>query len=174
MSGPTIIEFEVIEDDDAFEPVDPWELEHAPRSAFARLGRTLFSWWRSDTINTERAGHHGEGRWEVADPEDANLVSSRIQGREGWHSPVLDIDFPARLVPSATPGHYHLYLDRPMPWAKYEELLHALAKARIISRHYLKHSVLRRATMARPPWVEKIVPPGGFDSSGDEAVEVEL
>lgn len=136
---------------------------------FARLGSSLFSWWRSDTLNTERAGHHGEGRWEVASHEDANLISSRLQGSpKGLHSPVLDIDFPARLVPSATPGHFHLYLDRPMTWDAYEELLKALAKAKIISRHYLKHSVLRQATMARPPWVPKVMVEGGFDSSDVE------
>src|SRR4051794_39832810 len=43
---------------------------------------------------------------------DANLVSSRLATKDheifgDWHSPVLDIDFEARLIPSSTPGHYH-------------------------------------------------------------------
>lgn len=163
MSAPVLTEPWIAEP-----AVDGWQT-FGVRWMFNSLGTSVWTWWKSDTLNTERAGHHGEGRWEVAEVDDANLVSSRLAGREGWHSPILDIDFPARLVPSATEGHYHLYLDRPMKWERYKALLEALAAAKIISRHYLKHSLLREATMARPPWVEKVVPAGGFDSDGGEA-----
>lgn len=47
-------------------------------------------------------------------PIRPNLVSSKMYNEHGYldrHSPVLDIDFPARLLPSTTEGHFHSYLD---------------------------------------------------------------
>jgi len=66
----------------------------------------------------------------VTVPALANVITSEIS--PGLHAPVLDLDFGARLVPSSTPGHFHLYLDKAMPWDTYRELLYALSKAGII------------------------------------------
>jgi hypothetical protein len=91
--------------------------------------------------------------------EHANVVSSRVRiGTEDkeFHSPILDIDFPARLLPSSTPGHFHLYLDGlTMPWSTYEPLLDALADAGVIERGYAEASKARRATFVRKPGVTK-------------------
>lgn len=78
---------------------------------------------------------------------NANLISSLTTS--GMHAPVLDIDFEARLVPSRTEGHYHLYLDKEMPWWKYRFLLWALKVVGIIEPGYYGASVERRMTFCR-------------------------
>lgn len=90
--------------------------------------------------------------------QDAHVVTSRANDGKycDHHRPVLDIDFPAALIPSTTPGHFHLYLDKPMPWGKYKALLKALADAGIIERGYLSASIGRQYTSVRLPWVRKV------------------
>lgn len=78
---------------------------------------------------------------------NADLVLSKT--RSGKHAPVLDIDYPARLVPSRTPGHFHLYLDMELEWDVYEELLLALAKAGIIQTAYANFSTKRQFSALR-------------------------
>ena len=92
--------------------------------------------------------------------EDALVVSSAkggatAIGKDPTHRPVLDIDIPARLIPSSTPGHSHLYLDIDMEWDKYEALLKALADAHVIEEGYVLAALDRRATFVRLPWVTK-------------------
>lgn len=89
------------------------------------------------------------------DGVEPNLVTSLLD--DGTHLPCLDIDFAARLVPSSTEGHYHLYLDgmNPLPWERYEALLKALADAGIVSRGYANHSIERKCTCLRRPGVKK-------------------
>ena len=72
-----------------------------------------------------------------------------------YHRPVLDIDFPAALVPSTTPGHFHLYLDRALSWDDYEKLLRVLAEVGIIEQGYANVSIERRHTAVRVPWIRK-------------------
>jgi hypothetical protein len=68
---------------------------------------------------------------------------------------VLDLDFEAALVPSTTPGHFHLYLDVPMPWEKYRALLIALGDAGILEPGYVSASLTREQTFVRRPEVKK-------------------
>lgn len=98
---------------------------------------------------------YGQGGWtrNPANPDDAEVVSSEIYG--GLHCPVLDIDIPAFLIPSSTPGHSHLYIDHPMKWRKYKRLLRALARAGIVEKGYVKASIYRKHTAVRVPWVKK-------------------
>lgn len=93
-------------------------------------------------------------RHEVA--VEANVISSLAD--DGLHYPVLDIDFTAYTVPSTTPGHCHLYLDRGLSWEQYEKLLSALADAGIIEEGYAKASIYRQATFVRLPTVSKPAP----------------
>lgn len=86
----------------------------------------------------------------------AHVVTSQAKNDvPGYHRPVLDLDFPAALIPSTTPGHFHLYLDKPMPWPKYKALIKALADAGIIERGYASASIARRYTSVRLPWIRK-------------------
>lgn len=91
-----------------------------------------------------------------------NLVSSRLFYEPSGdpfgnlHSPVLDIDFEARLVPSTTQGHYHLYLDGlVMEWDRYKDLLQTLMNFGVIEEGYYQASLRRRMTCVRPPDVKK-------------------
>lgn len=99
----------------------------------------------------------------------ANTVSSQLAN--GKHAPVLDIDFPIAVVPSSTPGHFHLYLDVEMDWDVYEDLIRALFAAGVLGSGYAQHSLGRRQTIVRMPWVNKIRPtktaqPGDLLPSG--------
>lgn len=98
----------------------------------------------------EEPGEHG-----------ANLISSVLA--DGYHSdgdglmhaPVIDVDFPIAVVPSSTPGHFHLYIDKPMFWDQYVELLAALENAGIVQHGFVHHSVNRKKSVLRMPWVNK-------------------
>ncbi len=109
-------------------------------------------YYRSEILNGSDHAPSDDDRVRCS-REDANLVSSLC--RDGLHRPVLDIDFPARLVPSSTEGHFHLYLEVALPEADYLELVRALGRAHILSPFYVKASEVRGATFCRPEWVKK-------------------
>lgn len=106
--------------------------------------------------------------------DGANLVSSLVKPevrarrgprmlgapghQEAVHAPVLDLDFPAHLVPSSTPGHFHLFLDKELPWPVYEKLLRALAEAGIIEQGYAEASIKHQASYVRLPGIKREVP----------------
>jgi hypothetical protein len=50
----------------------------------------------------------------VAPEPGASVVASTIEGSDSLHTIMLDLDVPATLVPSSTPGHSHLYIDVPL------------------------------------------------------------
>lgn len=117
--------------------------------------RTL---WHSPTLdliekNGDDPGRYTEewtndpGRVEVDTPDAANLVSSLT--KTGHHAPVLDIDYPARLVPSSTPGHFHLYLEKEIPWGRYQLVLWALSWAGLIEPGFFRAALARKMTFAR-------------------------
>lgn len=85
----------------------------------------------------------------VVDRTEADMVSSITSA--GKHRPVLDIDFPAQLVPSSTPGRYHLYLDIDLDWTDYAVLLCALEDAGVIQHGYARHALRREQTLVRLP-----------------------
>jgi hypothetical protein len=91
----------------------------------------------------------------VEEIAEAHIVLSK--DASGLHRPVLDIDFPAALIPSSTAGHFHLYLDKQLDELKYMKLLDALAEAGIIEQGYANVSEARGYTSARLPWVKKRV-----------------
>ena len=71
------------------------------------------------------------------------------------HAVALDLDVPAYLVPSSTPGHSHLYVDVKVPHHRYMALLSALADAGVIEKGYAEVSIRRGHSDLRLPWVEK-------------------
>jgi len=72
--------------------------------------------------------------------------------------PVIDIDLPARLVPSSTEGHYHLYIERPMPFEAYLAMLDAMVAAGVVEAAYVQHVRERGMSLCRPEWVKKPAP----------------
>ena len=69
-------------------------------------------------------GHGRIARTLLILKEDENLHA---------HAPALDIDgINCVLKPSSTEGNFHLYIDKPMSWDHYRELLGVLYKVGII------------------------------------------
>lgn len=91
-----------------------------------------------------------------ADIDKANIVCSDIKYTDKQvHKPVLDINMPVKLIPSTTPGHFHLFIDCPMSWEKYQLLLEVMAAVGIIEHGYMKTSVQCKGSDVRLPWIKK-------------------
>ena len=71
------------------------------------------------------------------------------------HTFVVDIDLPATLMPSSTPGHSHLYIESYMSWSQYVKVLDAMAEAGIIEYGYVNASKARGFTAVRLPWIRR-------------------
>lgn len=105
--------------------------------------------WFCPVLSEDSSTFANRDSVQVATSAEANLVSSRLS--DGRHAPAFDIDFPCELIPSSTPGHFHLYIDKPMSWEEYRILLHALAAVGIIEDGYYHASVREQQTFLRPP-----------------------
>lgn len=100
---------------------------------------------------------------EVTDLNEADIVTSMVRHTDDYkrltprqmHTFVVDLDMPATLVPSSTPGHSHLYIDCYMQWEKYVAVLEAMADAGILERGYVGASKARGFTAVRLPWVRR-------------------
>lgn len=119
----------------------------------------------------EGFGHRATGRveFEKSTPDDYlldvsfgtdeshNVVTSKLQseGDSDWHMPVIDLDFPCDLVPSSTPGHFHLYVDRITGHEAYRKVLEAMVEAGWVQRGVLSGFDYRGFTAVRLPWVSK-------------------
>lgn len=92
--------------------------------------------------------------------DDAEAIGSRtrpvhVGQTEEWHRPMLDFDFPVAAVPSSTPGHTHVYIDRALTWEQYEKVLRVLGEVGLLEEGYVRASIARRSTFLRLPWVKK-------------------
>lgn len=85
---------------------------------------------------------------------EANVITSMLP--DGRHAPVIDLDVPVTLLPSTTPGHSHLYIDVPMEWRQYLDILIALEAAKVVEEGYLNASATREFGTLRLPWVQKV------------------
>jgi hypothetical protein len=104
-------------------------------------------------------------RWQDAEPgnretvaelADADVVTSAVAHSERLvHRPVIDIDLPCKLVPSTTPGHFHLYIDKVIPSDAYFDLLDTLAEVGIVEKGFARAARVRGYSAARLPWVKK-------------------
>ncbi|MGZ4745646.1 MAG: hypothetical protein ACXVYY_01050 [Oryzihumus sp.] len=96
---------------------------------------------------------------------DGELICSDVVGSTGVgtlarHMPVIDLDLPARLVPSGTPGHHHLYLEQEVTFAQYLVILEALATAGIVQWGYVDGVKRRGYGAVRHPNKPKVVEAG--------------
>lgn len=123
-------------------------------------------------------GFTGLADREEADLTEANAVSSqykmfrREDGTGGYHAVAIDIDIPAWLIPSTTPGHSHLYVGVWTNWDDYVDWLRASAKIGLIEDGYAEASIRRGHSDLRLPWVSKDPSnPHGFVNHGAPAEE---
>jgi hypothetical protein len=91
----------------------------------------------------------------TTDLDEATVITSEVAGKPGTHKIVLDIDLPAQLIPSSTPGHFHLYIDHEVDEGAFWPLLDALVDAGLVEPGYRGASQMRGFTAARLPWVRK-------------------
>jgi hypothetical protein len=76
-----------------------------------------------------------------------NLIASKTE--DGYHMPVLDIDLPIKVMPSSTPGHSHLFIEKPMAEEDYFDFLDVLVVAGLVEAGYAAASRARGASFAR-------------------------
>lgn len=81
--------------------------------------------------------------------EDANLILSTTPN--GKHKPCIDLDLDCALVPSKTPGHYHLYINHDVQWEDYLNLLSAMNRCGIVQQGFLEAARYRKYTACRVP-----------------------
>lgn len=94
-------------------------------------------------------------KWaETAKPKHNLYISRR---GDGSHLPVIDLDYPAKLVPSRTNGHWHLYLDKNVEWSKYQKVLLALADAGLVEEGYANASIANGYSGVRIPPEEEML-----------------
>lgn len=109
------------------------------------------TYWYSANMNRGLPGDYENPVNDVQETavSDANLISSLCD--DGQHAPVLDIDFDAELVESSSPGHYHLYFNKKIPWERYEEVLRVLGEAGLLETGWVKASIARQQSLLRKP-----------------------
>ena len=90
------------------------------------------------------------------DEDTAHLVTSLTT--KGTHKPTLDIDMPCVLEQSATPGKFHLFIDKDMPKDDYDELLRVLVKVGIVQKGVYELQFVKQGfTSVRLPGVSKLI-----------------
>ncbi|KKR09437.1 MAG: hypothetical protein UT43_C0009G0009 [Parcubacteria group bacterium GW2011_GWC1_39_29] len=73
-----------------------------------------------------------------------------IQPDSGLTS-ILEVEFPIQLIPSTTPRHYHLYLDRKISWEQYMLVLKSAYETGIINRGFYEMSIKNGQSMVLLP-----------------------
>lgn len=80
------------------------------------------------------------------------LLADRTHAR---HVVAIDLDMDAVLIPTTTPGHHHLIIDKELTWAQYASLLFALWDVGLIQDGYYRACMHRKASWLRTPWTAK-------------------
>lgn len=133
-------------------------IDNLTRIAVLMIGRKTFFDPRLDRPNTEYS--YDPPLESTIAQESTNLVGSLVDDtpsdNEEWlHAPVLDLDYTAHLIPSSTPGNYHLYLDKTITWKQYKKVLKVLAHAGLIEPGYAKAAIRKKGSYVRLPGVKK-------------------
>lgn len=85
------------------------------------------------------------------DRAKADVVTSSLTEPAGMHGPLFDLDIPTSYYPSGTPGHAHLYIDKPVTWRAYKRVLRAMWKAGLIEKGYYLSAKRRGYATLRLP-----------------------
>ena len=85
--------------------------------------------------------------------QSSNLVSSITD--DGKQMPIIDMDFPHKMMRSSTDGHSHLYIDVSMSKTKWFFLMWGLWQAGVIELGYFIWSIRRGGNFVRTPYTRK-------------------
>lgn len=144
-----------------------------------RLSRTFWFQEDMDAIKTSVRPRYGRSEPKLVKSEqEANLVCSLLDTDfskvdESRHGFCVDIDLPCALIESS-PGHYHLYIERDLPWDQYKKVLQALADAGIIEQGYYDASVTYAGTFLRKHIYDRFFSDTGKDYEGLAAATREV
>ena len=125
------------------------------------VGNQLVDCANLDTVEYTHESHNVD----TDDITKANLISSKVKGKKA-HKPIFDLDSPAALIPSSTPGHFHLYLDKELSEEQMGMLVNTLWQVGLIAEGNLNQWDRFRGQFLRLPWVKKKV-----DSTDDTPKE---
>jgi hypothetical protein len=109
----------------------------------------------SDSPDDPRGNSGSETLTTNLNDPGVNLITSATAENVLMQKPILDIDFPAWLIPSSRPGHFHLYIDRAIPKDKYLAMVTAMAEAGLVEEGYAGAAERRGYTGVRLPWIKK-------------------
>jgi hypothetical protein len=137
----------------------------------ALLGRLqTFKVKEFGTTSEDGFADDGKPDSEPAELGDANIITSLVKpttargglgetlvlNGESRHIVAVDIDWPAHLIPSSTPGHHHLYVEIPaVPTEAYLDWLDASVKIGLVQQGYADAARARGRSDLRLPWVAK-------------------
>lgn len=129
-----------------------------------RIRRARLEWLVPGIDHSPYDAEYGRGQrgWEVGSGEGNCYVSkTHIPDKEAgpghfMHMPCIDLDFDCELYESRTRGHYHLYLNKEVPWDRYVTLLKALQGCGLVQRGWVEQSIREgHTTLRKPPILEE-------------------
>ena len=87
---------------------------------------------------------------------DFRKMAEWIIQPDGGLTSILEVEFPIQLIPSTTPRHYHLYLDRKISWEQYVLVLESAHEAGIISIGFYEISIKNGQSMVLLPGKDRV------------------
>ena len=109
-----------------------------------------------DDLTTDYAGWVSGYGVSVPTLDEANLVTSAIEGEEDAHYILLDLDdIGVELVESSTPGHHHLYIYHKVTLDQLTRLMTLLNEMGIIQDGIMRGLKERGRLCLRKPGVVK-------------------
>lgn len=83
------------------------------------------------------------------------VITSIVRDSPEKHKLIIDVDFPVYAVPSSTPGHSHLYIDKEISHNDLVGVLYAMADAGIVETGYASACEDQGMSVVRAPWEKK-------------------
>jgi hypothetical protein len=137
-------------------------IAEAPAQLVAMIRRMTFhhkvNWNAPDYVENEDFGEAGDPRKVTEEIDEAEALSSLVgvdSVGNRLHHIAVDVDVPAWLVPSSTPGHAHLYVPLKVTEGAYFDWLDASAEIGLLEPGYVSACKSRGMTSVRAPWVVK-------------------
>lgn len=127
-------------------------LKPVPREAWLQL---LYAMEAEKLIPHGFAGREARHRGRRSEAE--GIEGYRAAGDSGLLTDAtLCLSVPAKVVPSGTPGHGHLYLETRLPWDAYLGIMRLMVDAGLLEKDWVDLSERRRMAILRKPEFKKV------------------
>ena len=94
-------------------------------------------------------------RLDLMNKTDAQQIAPKRNTRQRRKLPALPLLVEAKTTPSSTKEHFHLFIEKEMPWEKYEHLLLFLRNASVIGQDFYEMCVKWKASFLLKPEYKK-------------------